>query len=190
MKTSELLNANEELILQIGWQLFQQKGFRGVTTDELCARCSITKPTLYYYFKDKETLFVRILTRELQKLHYSLASSGNFKQRLGEFSQVLLQHFQTGYSVLVHDREHIKKGENQVLVQNAFRNELFEPMMHLMQDGIAEGVLRPADSEFLTLIYLGMVNNFIGKENSQNMDQKSIVDLLVTYFINGAGTNE
>ncbi len=50
---------NKELILQEGWRLFQQKGYRGVSTDELCERCSITKPTLYYYFQDKENLLCR-----------------------------------------------------------------------------------------------------------------------------------
>ncbi len=38
---------NAERILDEGWRLFQQKGYRGVTVDELCLRCGITKPTLY-----------------------------------------------------------------------------------------------------------------------------------------------
>jgi AcrR family transcriptional regulator len=188
MKNSS--NENEERILQEGWQLFQQKGFRGVSTDELCAHCSITKPTLYYYFKDKETLFVRILTRELQKLHAGLASDGSFIERLRAFSQVLLQHFQTGYAVLVHDREHIKKEENRNLLQDTFHNELLGPMIQLMQTGIDEGTLRNGDPEVLTLIYLGLINNFIGKENSLKMEQTVLIDLLVNYFINGAGNNE
>lgn len=183
-------NANEELILKEGWLLFQQKGYRGVSTDELCARCSITKPTLYYYFKDKETLFVQILTRELQELHTGLAGAGGFRERLTAFSTTLLRHFQTGYTVLVHDREHIKKIENQTLLQNAFRNELFAPLIGLMQSGIAEGILRPANPEMLTLIYLGILNNFIGRENPFAPGQEALIDLLVNYFLNGAGINE
>jgi hypothetical protein len=34
---------NAERILQEGWELFQQKGYRGVSVDELCQRCQITK---------------------------------------------------------------------------------------------------------------------------------------------------
>ncbi|MBV5350315.1 helix-turn-helix transcriptional regulator, partial [bacterium] len=56
MRSTE--NVNAERILQDGWELFQQKGYRGVSVDEICLRCGITKPTLYYYFKDKENLFV------------------------------------------------------------------------------------------------------------------------------------
>ena len=29
-------------------EIFQQKGYRGVTIDELCAHCQLSKPTLYY----------------------------------------------------------------------------------------------------------------------------------------------
>lgn len=177
---------NKELILQEGWLLFQQKGYRGVSTDELCERCSITKPTLYYYFQDKENLFVQILTRKLQGLHQGLNVEGDFTQRLSAFTDALLTNFQTGYSVLVHDRTHIKKVENQTAVQTAFRSELFDPLMQLMQTGIQEGALQPANTEFLTLVYLGIVNNFLGRENNFDLEQSALIELLVNQFINGS----
>lgn len=177
---------NKELILQEGWRLFQQKGYRGVSTDELCERCSITKPTLYYYFKDKENLFVQILTSKLLELHQGLSVEGNFTERLSAFSQALLTNFQTGYSVLVHDRTHIKKPENRAAIQTAFRTELFDPLMQLMQDGILEGTLQPANTEFLTLVFLGIINNFLGRENSFDLEQNALIALLVNQFIDGA----
>jgi len=47
-------NANR--ILAMAWRLFQQKGYKGVTIDEICSGCGLTKPTLYYYYRDKEGL--------------------------------------------------------------------------------------------------------------------------------------
>ena len=177
---------NKELILQEGWRLFQQKGYRGVSTDELCEHCSITKPTLYYYFQDKENLFVQILSHKLQELHQDLNVEGDFKQRLSAFSLALFSNFQTGYSILVHDRTHIKKQENRAAIQTAFRSELFEPLMQLMQSGIQEGTLQPNNTEFLTLVFLGIINNFLGRENSFDQEQNALIAILVDQFINGA----
>jgi TetR/AcrR family transcriptional regulator len=67
---------NAERILQDGWELFQQKGYRGVSVDELCERCQITKPTLYYYFKDKEDLFIEVLLHRLHGFREVIENSG------------------------------------------------------------------------------------------------------------------
>ena len=49
---TKLEHENAGRILAIAWELFQQKGYRGATVDEICERCHLTKPTLYYYFND------------------------------------------------------------------------------------------------------------------------------------------
>ena len=61
-----LEHENAERIMEESWKLFQQKGYRGVSVDELCLRCRLSKPTLYYYFQDKENLFVQVLQYKLQ----------------------------------------------------------------------------------------------------------------------------
>ena len=75
---NELLidHENAERILEEGWRLFQQKGYRGVTLDELCAGCHLSKPTLYYYFQDKENLFVHVLQYKLQEFRKAVEQSG------------------------------------------------------------------------------------------------------------------
>jgi TetR/AcrR family transcriptional regulator len=180
---------NEERILKEGWQLFQHKGYRGVTTDEICTRCNITKPTLYYYYKDKESLFVQILTFQLKELHAHISAAGDFNHRLFSTAQSILTHFQTGYTILVHDRANIKKSENKTLLKNAFQNELFHPVLELMRSGIEEGILKQEDPEILTLVFLGMLDNFIGKASEMNLDQDNLTRILINYFLNGVSKN-
>lgn len=103
---------NAELILKEGWRLFQQKGYRGVTVDELCLRCKLSKPTLYYYFKDKENLFVNVLQYKLRGFHAAAEQPGSLAERLERVATTILDSFQTEYSTLLHDREHLKKPEN------------------------------------------------------------------------------
>jgi AcrR family transcriptional regulator len=178
--TSLLVHENARLILEEAWRLFQRKGYRGVSIDELCIRCGLTKPTLYYYFKDKETLFVEVLQYRLRGLHAVIEEPGNITERLERAAASILDHFSTSYHVLLRDREHIHNEENQLLVRDAFHQELFGPLEDLMQQGIQSGELR-GDAGSLVLIFLGIINNFIGRS-----DGTSLAKELTGYFIKGA----
>jgi len=152
---------NIERITAAAWQLFQQKGYRGVTVDEICQRCGVTKPTLYYYFHDKEELFVTVLRQQLERFRGVLQGPGSTGERLQRLAAAVLDNFQAEYTVLMRDREHIRRPENQQAVREAFRGCLFNPLAALMEAGLQGGELRGRSAEMLALVFLGMVNNFI-----------------------------
>ena len=174
-----------ERILQEGWVLFQQKGYRGVTIDELCARCELTKPTLYYYFKDKEHLFVSVLQYRLKGFHEIIDQPGPLVQRLERIAVSILESFQAEYNVLLRDREHLKDPEALAQIRDAFHRELFGPLIHLMQDGIDGGELVESSPQVLSLIFMGIVNNFIGHAAEFHTDNAGLAHDLVNKFLKG-----
>ena len=186
MDNTLLDHENAERILEEGWRLFQQKGYRGVTVDELCAVCQLSKPTLYYYFQDKENLFVKVLQYKLGGFHAAADRPGPLADRLASVAAEILNSFQTEYSTLLRDREHIKKPENLKLIREAFHRELFGPLNALMQAGLQQNELRGDSASTLTLIFLGMVNNFIGKAGEMQLTNAALAQNLTTYFLGGA----
>jgi AcrR family transcriptional regulator len=178
---------NARRILQEAWLLFQQKGYRGVTVDELCLRCGLTKPTLYYYFKDKENLFVEVLQQRLRGFGERIALPGTLAERLERTAAALLEGFQAPYTLLMREREHIRGAENQRAVRDAFRREMLDPLHALMREGLQSGELRGGDPEMLTLVYLGVINNFIGRGEVQI---PALAQILTDYFLKGACNHE
>jgi AcrR family transcriptional regulator len=176
---------NAERILNEGWKLFQQKGYRGVTMDELCLRCGLSKPTLYYYFQDKETLFVEVLKYKLHGFHRVIEQSGSLAERLTRVAVSILESFQSEYSTLLRDRQHLKKPENLSGLREAFRSEMFGPLITLMQLGVQQGELEQDDPELLTLVFLGIINNFIGKQVEMEIDNAALAEKLTIYFLKG-----
>ena len=186
MQTVPLLDhENAERILKEGWCLFQQKGYRGVTVDELCARCQLSKPTLYYYFHDKETLFVQVLEFKLRGFRAAAEQPGSLAERLQAVAAVILDSFQSEYSTLLRDRELLKKPESLKKIRDAFHNELFGPLIQIMRLGIEQGELQADRPETLTLIFLGMVNNFIGKAADMQTHNAALAEKLTVYFLQG-----
>ncbi|PMP72740.1 MAG: TetR/AcrR family transcriptional regulator, partial [Chloroflexus aggregans] len=47
-------------IIDVATQLFMQRGYRAVSISDIIHTAGVTKPTLYYYFNDKEDLFVQM----------------------------------------------------------------------------------------------------------------------------------
>jgi AcrR family transcriptional regulator len=187
METNPLLDhTNAALILEEAWRLFQQKGYRGVSMDELCARCRLTKPTLYYYFQDKETLFVQVLQHKLHGFRTAAEAPGSLAERLQAVAAAILDSFQTEYSVLLRDREHIKRPEHQLQIREAFHAEMFGPLNALMQDGIERGELLPAAPQTHTLVFLGIINNFIGRAAEMGLSTDALSTTLTRYFLKGA----
>lgn len=186
MENKEMLDhENAGRILEESWRLFQQKGYRGVTVDELCALCRLSKPTLYYYFQDKENLFVQVLQYKLQGFRAAAEQPGTLTERLEAVAVVILESFQSEYSTLLRDREHLKKTENLKKIRDAFHSELFGPLIAMMQRGIEQGELEGDNPEMLTLIFLGSINNFIGKAGGMNLQNAELAKKLTRYFLEG-----
>ncbi|GAB4194703.1 MAG: TetR/AcrR family transcriptional regulator [Roseiflexaceae bacterium] len=55
-------------ILEAAGRLLGQKGYPGVSMDDLAAHVGISKPTLYSYFGTKDELIAETLTRQLERL--------------------------------------------------------------------------------------------------------------------------
>lgn len=182
-------NTNAERILRDGWELFQQKGYLGVSVDEICQRCGITKPTLYYYYQSKENLFVEVLLHRLRGFGEVIEEPGSFEDRLERVATVMLDSFKTDYSYLVRDLEHIKLPQNVVRVREAFSSEIFRPITALMQEAVTGGRLK-GEARFLAHLFMGLVESFIARAAEYGVDNAQLARLLVAFFLRGAGLEQ
>lgn len=184
-------NENTERIFEEAWVMFQQLGYRGTSVDELCQRCGITKPTLYYYFGNKETLFIQVLARQLHGFRSILDSDRPLVERLTELTEAMLTAFKTDIGSMMRDMEHVKDPSLHASMDQSFRRELFDPLTRTMQVGIERGELRLNDSEFYAWIFLGLVNTFVRSRARPAHpgfvnDPQLLAPRLVDFFFEGA----
>jgi AcrR family transcriptional regulator len=176
---------NAERILQDSWVLFQRKGYLGVSMDEICETCSITKPTLYYYFKNKESLFVEVLIRRIQGFHQVIELEGRIEDILVRVAKLTFDSFETDYSFLVKDLAHIKNPEFVKIITETFSHEFFQPVKNLMQHAVDQGQLH-GDATFLAQLYMGIIKSFIARDVEFGYDHQQLAIQLVDFFIKGA----
>src|ERR1700733_4784159 len=65
-------NGKKEAVLQTAVQMFIEKGYRQTSLDDVAKRLKITKPALYYYFHNKEEIYLECYRRGIAMTQQSL----------------------------------------------------------------------------------------------------------------------
>ena len=73
-----------ERIVQSAIKLFCEKGYDGTPVREIVEAAGVTKPVLYYYFKNKDALLTWILEDSLSSFITRLEEAANFSDNLYE----------------------------------------------------------------------------------------------------------
>jgi len=69
-------SAHQRLLIAAS-ELFTRKGYSGTTVREIVAAAGVTKPVLYYYFRNKEGIYLELMRETFDKVDVLLSSSFN-----------------------------------------------------------------------------------------------------------------
>jgi len=97
-------------LLDVGRELFAERGYDGTSIEEIAARADVSKPVVYEHFGGKEGLYAVVVDREMQRLLDRFASTlsigGHPRELLERAALVLLDYIEEetdGFRVLVRD---------------------------------------------------------------------------------------
>lgn len=150
-------------ILQHAKALFRQKGFSAVSMNDLVASVGLTKPTIYYHFKDKETLFTEVVI-EMMRHGHELFSAGikrckDSRERLNKLAEGYFRFSPASLSTLVRDasehlsEQHLKK------VMEAHRFYLLKPIEDIFAEGIQAGEISAQENaETLSVYFISWID--------------------------------
>jgi len=135
-----------ERILRAANDLFAHQGFSRVSMRAVATAAGVTKPALYYYFKDKESLFEECLSDFNEQMEATMraamARPGAIELRVRAVAEALL----TGspfHPVRVHDElaEHVSGGLRRRL-RATFQTVVVSPVTDLFTELDRRGELR------------------------------------------------
>jgi AcrR family transcriptional regulator len=155
-------SSKREAVLRTAAQVFNEKGYLASTLDEVAERLSVTKPTLYYYVKNKEEILfecVRIgLTMLQDAIHEVGASGGSAIDKLTaamrKYTEIVTMDFgmcviRVGEDPLSPDSQ-VKLRRIKAAIDLEFRE--------LIIQGIAEGSIQPCDPKVAAFTIAGAIS--------------------------------
>ena len=141
-------------ILQAAAREFAELGIAGARTDAIAHEAKVNKALLYYYFKDKETLYGAVLdnafstmkARVFQVLDSDLPPRRKIMAYVGAYFDFIASN--SIYPKLMQ-REMMRAREGRSLHLDRLVKTYFQPiyrrLRELLRKGIAEGEFRPVD---------------------------------------------
>jgi AcrR family transcriptional regulator len=83
-------------VLEVAVELFSRKGYEATSVQEIAGKAGVSKPVLYYYFKNKEDLFLSILVegfdRRLRVMQQAVANGDSWPVQFANLMRASL-HF-------------------------------------------------------------------------------------------------
>jgi AcrR family transcriptional regulator len=150
-------------ILTRAEQLFAQRGYDGVSMREIAEACEITKANIYYYFKDKESLYLQVLESNLlamiEMLQRAAQSDHTCRARMARIAETFMRLAREKRPLIQLSLRHFSGQEHELLhgLFRRHRRQLIGSIEQVLAEGVRTGELRPLNIGLTALSFMGMM---------------------------------
>jgi AcrR family transcriptional regulator len=180
-----------EAVLAAAAHIFAEVGYHRASLDEVARVLNVTKPTLYYYFKNKEALLFACIQHGLDMLKAEASSSPAPKNANGlERLVTYLRHYaaviETDFgrcAVRISDSELSDPSSRKI---RRIKADIDREMRQLVSDGIADGSIASTDPQITAFALAGALNSlghWRHREDHPATDR--IIEENISLLING-----
>ena len=161
------MELKRDAVLQTAAHLFLEHGFQKTSMSLLATRLNITKPALYYYFRNKEEILVECyragITAIDEHLDRSSPAVGTGLSRLrlyvSAYATAVLTHEFGRCVAMIDDAELSDEGRREV---RDLKRRMDVSLRGLVEDGLADGSLAPMNPMLVSFVVAGAIN-WIGR---------------------------
>lgn len=177
----ELHLYRRERILSVAAELFSQKGYSGVSVNELAAMIGVTKPFIYYYVKNKQDILEQICIATIDLPHLvmdevfseDLPPTDSLYTFVRRFASV--QGMNQNYvSVFFREELNLSPAVRQYVIGR--RREFDQRLEELLRKGVESGDFRITDVPVTVRAIAGMICwifNWYRPEGQLSLDEIS-----------------
>ena len=158
--------AKRNAVLTTAAQMFNERGFHATSLDDIAARLNVTKPTLYYYVKNKDEILLECVKKGLhlilEGIEASRQAGGNAVDQLRACMQVYADIVTQPFGMCL-----IRVGDEEVPEPSRtelrrMKSEIDHAFRRAVAQGVAEGALAPCDPKMTAFVIAGALS-WIGR---------------------------
>jgi len=151
-------------LLAAATDLFARKGYAATTVREIVDSAHVTKPVLYYYFQNKEGIYLELMRQTFSNVDYLVDFP---REEKGASREKLLHFCDQAFSLFLENIEAVRimyaiyYGPHQgapFFDFDAYHLKFQEAIRALVAEGIRKGEFRKGEAENTTWAILGAVN--------------------------------
>ncbi|MCP4559078.1 MAG: TetR/AcrR family transcriptional regulator [Bosea sp.] len=181
-----------EAVLRAAARAFNEQGFHRTSLDEVAERLSVSKPTIYHYVRSKDEILFECVRIGLERLDAATASAetrrsdGSGLERLivlwTEYAHIVTEDF--GRCLILVGEDPLPAEARKSL--RALKGKIDKRFRALIEEGIADGSIRPCDPKLLAFASAGALSwiaRWHDPTGSQDVDE--IARQTIAFFLTG-----
>lgn len=151
-------------LLKSATGLFTRKGYAGTTVREIVAAAAVTKPVLYYYFRNKEGIYLELMRGGFSQfdsvLEQSLSGQGAAAERVTQLCTRVFSLFQEHIDVarLMYAIYYGPPQGAPYIDFDAYHRKLQDVVRRLVREGIRSGEFRKGNVDDRMWALIGALN--------------------------------
>jgi AcrR family transcriptional regulator len=158
----------EQRILEVAKELFTRRGFSNVAIRDICKAASVTAPTVYYYFRNKEALFDAVVRESVSMAEFIGKLNEESRKAKVPTSQVraFIHTYLTSFpkerlnvGLYVRHSTELDPIGRKTLFSDL--NRIQSVLTSIIRKGIAGGEFRNTDPGMAAECLLGMMNRLV-----------------------------
>lgn len=182
-----------ERILDEAARLFVAYGYHGISMREIAEAAGLSKAGLYYHFKDKEDLFLAILSTNLERIEQAIRAArgeGPVRKQLSRVVKAIFAIAPEQRAIIRLASQEIQHTGPEARARfGALYQEKFVGQIEgMLRAGVESGELAPMDVRLGTWVLLGMMYPFFYPTSAHSLGiSKEAIALMLRIFFDGAG---
>ena len=151
--------AKRNAVLTTAAQLFNERGFHATSLDDIAAHLHVSKPTLYYYVKNKDEILLACVQKglhmTLEGIEASRQAGGNALDQLRAcmqvYAEIVVQPF--GMCLIRVGDEEVPEPSRTEL--RRMKSEIDLAFRRLVTQGVEDGSIAPCDPKIMAFVIAG-----------------------------------
>lgn len=151
-----------EAVLRTAVQLFLEQGYHRATLNEVAERLNITKPALYNYFRSKEDILFECWTIGQERVEDRIAETNaisgtglvKLRRMIHAYAAIMASTF--GASLVRFNVSDLSEPNQKATL--AGKRRIDHAFRSYIEQGIADGSIKPCDVKLTTFAILGALN--------------------------------
>jgi AcrR family transcriptional regulator len=180
--------AKREAVLEAAAQAFAEAGYYRTSLDDIAVRLGISKPTLYYYAKNKEDLIAAVAARAAEQLEAPISADPNapaiaeLRGFLKRYAEIAATDFGRCF-VLLNDSDLSPEGGARV---RDGKGRIDRRIRELVARGVADGSIGRCDPKLTAFMLAGAINGISSwyKEGGA-LDVSTVSEIFINQMMAG-----
>jgi AcrR family transcriptional regulator len=154
--------AKREAVLRVAAQAFCENGVRATSLDDIADRLHITKPTLYYYFRNKDEILAECVRIGLEMIDGAIAEAtgegrtarDRLEAALTRYAEIMTMDF--GMCITRIGESELPPPSRKAF--RAHKRKIDERIRRLLEEGVADESISVADVRLAAFTVAGALN--------------------------------